>query len=89
MPTEDLEDFNLIKRNSKNLENYNFQEIINKYNLEDYIIMIIFKNDQEIRVLNKINFNGMMDLKSLKFKNLSLNNDNEIKKFTENLKTYL
>ena len=87
LPTEDLEDFNLIKRHSKNLENYNFQEIINKYNLEDYIIMIIFKNDQEIRILNKINFNGMMDLKSLKFKNLSLDNDNEIKEFTENLKT--
>ena len=35
LPTEDLEDFNLIKNNSKNLENYNFEEIIKKYNLED------------------------------------------------------
>jgi len=28
LPTEDLEDFNLIKLNSKNLENYDFKEII-------------------------------------------------------------
>ena len=32
LPTEDLEDFNLIKDNSKNLENYNFEPIIKKYN---------------------------------------------------------
>ena len=86
MPTEDLEDFNLIKNNSKNLENYNFQEIINKYSLDDHIIMIIFKNNQKIRVLNKINFNKTMDFKNLKFENLSLNNNREIKKFIENLK---
>ena len=30
LPTEDLEDFNLIKQNSQNLENYNFEEIIKK-----------------------------------------------------------
>ena len=87
LPTEDLEDFNLIKRNSKNLENYDFKEIIQKYNLEDYIITIIFKNNEEIRVLNKINFNEKIDLKNLSFKNMSLNNDKEIEKFTENLKS--
>ncbi|MDB9718205.1 hypothetical protein OAA70_04760, partial [Candidatus Pelagibacter sp.] len=39
LPTEDLEDFNLIKDNSNNLENYNFEPILKKYNLEDHIIM--------------------------------------------------
>ena len=86
LPIEDLDDFNLIKDNSKNLENYDFKEIIKKYNLKDYIIMIVFKNDQEIRVLNKINFNGMLDLKNLRFKNFNLNDDIEIDRFTENLK---
>ena len=87
LPTEDLEDFNLIKRNSKNLENYDFKEIIQKYNLEDYIITIIFKNNEQIRVLNKINFNKKIDLKNLNFKNINLNDDKEIEKFTENLKS--
>ena len=87
LPTEDLEDFNLIKRNSKNLENYDFKEIIKKYNLEDYIITIIFKNNEQIRVLNKINFNKKIDLKNLNFKNINLNDDKEIEKFTENLKS--
>jgi len=87
LPTEDLEDFNLIKRNSKNLENYDFKEIIQKYNLEDYIITIIFKNNEQIRVLNKINFNKKIDLKNLNFKDINLDDDKEIEKFTENLKS--
>ena len=86
LPTEDLEDYNLIKRNSRNLENYDFKKIIQKYNLEDYIVMIVFKNNNEIRVLNKINFNKKMDLKNLKFQNLSLKNEKEFENFTENLK---
>ena len=86
LPTEDLEDFNLIKSNSKNLENYDFEQIIQKYNLEDYIIMIIFKNDKEIRVLNKINFNKKIDFKNLKFQNLNLKSEKEYKNFIENIK---
>ena len=86
LPTEDLEDFNLIKNNSKNLENYNFEPIVKKYNLEDHIIMIVFKNNKEIRILNRINFNKKMDLKNLKFQNLNLNNKKEFQELIENLK---
>ena len=86
LPTEDLEDFNLIKLNSKNLENYDFKEIIQKYNLDDYIIMIVFKINKEIRVFNKINFNKKTDLKNLTFKNFSFSNDKEIEEFIEGLK---
>ena len=85
MPTEDLEDFNIIKNNSDNLENYDFKEIINKYNLEDYIVMIIFRNNEEIRIFNQINLNDTINFKNLKFQNLSLSN-NEIEQLTENLK---
>ena len=57
LPTSDIEDYNLIKRNSSNLENYNFKKIIQKYDLDNYIISIIFKNNNKIKILNKINFN--------------------------------
>ena len=86
LPTEDLEDLNLIKYNSKNLENYDFKEIIKKYNLEDYIIMIVFKNNNEIRVLNKINFNNEIDLQNLRFQKLNFDSNSEIKEFIKNLK---
>ena len=87
LPSDDLEDFNLIKNNSSNLENYHFKEIIQKYNLKDYIITIIFKNNREVRVLNKINFQDKIDIKNLSFKNIDFSNDKEIKTFIENLKS--
>jgi hypothetical protein len=86
LPTEDIEDFNLIKRNSKNLESFNFKEIIRKYNFEDYIISIIFKDNNKIKVWNKINFNQKEDLKNISFQNLNLDNDQEVDKLIERLK---
>jgi hypothetical protein len=87
LPTEDLEDYNLIKRNSKHLESYNFNEIIKKYNLDEYIILIIFKENNAIKVLNKINFNQEEDLKNISFQNLNIDNDQEADKLVESLKT--
>ena len=83
LPSEDLEDFNSIKNNSRNIDNYDFNQIVKKYNLEDYIVMIVFKNDKGIRVLNKINFNNKLDLKNLDFPNLSLKNEKEFQEFIE------
>jgi hypothetical protein len=87
LPTDDLEDLNLIKLNTNNLENYDFKEIIQKYNLDDYIITIIFKNNEEIRVLNKISLKEEIDIKNLSLENVNLNDDKEIKIFIENLKS--
>ena len=85
LPSDDIEDFNLIKQNSNNLENYDYQKILQKYDLENYIISIIFKNDGEIKVLNKINFNGKEDLKNLDL-NLNLNKNEDTDKLIINLK---
>ena len=79
LPTEDLDDFNLIKRYSKILESYNFSEIIKKYNFDEYIISIIFKENNTIKVLNKINFDQEEDLKNISFQNLNIDNYKEAK----------
>ena len=87
LPTEDLEDFNLIKKNSKYLESYNFNEIIKKYNLDEYIISIIFKENNLVKVLNKINFNQEEDIKNISFQNLDIDNNQEADELVKNLKT--
>tara|TARA_B100000795_G_C22773524_1_gene428964 strand:- start:623 stop:1702 length:1080 start_codon:yes stop_codon:yes gene_type:complete len=86
LPSEDLEDLNLISNKIDIIEDYDFKEIIKKYNLENYIITIIFKNNEEIRVLSKINFDQIMDLNNLTLKNINLDSDTDIKKFIEKLK---
>ena len=87
LPTEDLDDFNLIKKYSKILESYNFKEIIKKYNLDEYIISIIFKENNTIKVLNKINFNQKEDFKNISFQNLNIDNYKEADKLIESLKS--
>ncbi|MBD1109136.1 hypothetical protein IDH26_03410 [Pelagibacterales bacterium SAG-MED50] len=88
LPNEDLDDFNLIKKYSKILESYNFNEIIKKYNFNDYIISIIFKENNTIKVLNKINFNHEEDLKNITFQNLNIDNYKEADKLIESLKSF-
>ena len=87
LPNEDIDDYNLIKKNINNLEDFDFREISKKYNFEDFIIMIVFKNNQEIRVLNKIVFNKNQNLKNFKFKNINLENLEDLKKFIDKQKT--
>ena len=86
LPNEDIGDYNLIKININNLEDFDFREISKKYNFEDFIIMIIFKNNKEVRVLNKIVFNNNQNLKNFKFKNINFKNSKDLKKFIENQK---
>jgi hypothetical protein len=88
LPTKDLDDFNLIKKNLKFLESYNFYEIIKKYNIDEYIISIIFKENNTIKVFNKINFDQEEDIKNIIFQNLDIDNFKEAEKLVENLKTF-
>ena len=86
LPTQDLDDYSLIKKNINNLETYDFKEIINKYNINDYIIMIVFKNNNKIRVFNKIFFNQKNHLKNLNYIDVNFDKQEEIFKFIDNLK---
>ncbi len=87
LPTQDLDDFSFIKKNINNLETYDFKEIINKYDIDDHIIMIVFKNNNKIRVFNKIFFNKKNNLKNINFNDVNLNNEEEISEFVNNLKS--
>ncbi len=86
LPTQDLDDFSLIKRNINNLETYNFKEIVNKYNINDHIILIVYKDNNKIRVFNKIFFNQKNNLKNLNFTKVNFDDEEEIFKFIDNIK---
>ena len=68
LPNEDIEDINLIKKNIYNIEEYNFNEIISKYAINDYIILILFQKDSNFNALMKINLNDKLIISNKKFK---------------------
>ena len=86
LPTIDIEDYNLIKQNITNIENIDFSKLAEKYNLQDYIISIMFKKNKNIKLLNKIKINNKKDLKKIEIKNINFQKPNEVNKLIENLK---
>ena len=87
LPTEDLEDLEMIKKKYECLEQYDFKEIINKYYLNDAIISLIFKNKNKIRILSRISIKNDVYLKNRSFAGLDLSNSNHIEKVIKDLKT--
>ena len=86
LPTEDLEDLNLIRRNYSDIENYDFGKIIEKYFLDNSIVSIFFKNAEEIKVLSKINIKNKKVIKSTSFDNVNFENIDEVDKMISELK---
>ena len=67
LPNEDIEDINLIKKNINNIEEYNFNEIVSKYEIDNYIILILFQKENNFNALMKSNLNNKIIITNKKF----------------------
>ena len=86
LPTEDLEDLNLIRKNYLEIENYDFKKIIEKYFIENSIIAVFFKNGDEIKVLSKIKVKNKQVIKSNSFNDIDSNKTDNLNTLIYNLK---
>ena len=78
LPNEDIEDYSIIKKNISNIENYDFNEIINKYNLNNNIVLVIVKSDNELRAFSKIKFGNKKMLMNKIFNNADIKNKEQV-----------
>ena len=88
LPTEDLEDLNLIKKNYEIIEQYDFKEITKKYFLKNSIITLIFINDNEVRILSRITSKNDVKLNNKTFMGVDLKNLNQRKQIINELKNF-
>ena len=86
LPSEDLEDLNKLQEMSNSIETYNFFDLIAKYDLKDYIISIIYKDKNEVKILSKINLNNSLKINNQKYSKVNLTNEEDINIILENLK---
>ncbi len=86
LPSEDLEDLNLIKEKLDEIETYDFNDITKKYFLKNSIISVIFKGKNEVRILTKIYNDKNEIIKNDTFKNINLDNETDLNFLIENLK---
>ncbi len=85
LPTEDLEDLKLLKDKYDIIEKYNFKEITNKYDLEDSIIVLVFKRESEVRILSRISIMDKVVLKNQTFLDTNIENYQEVENIIKNL----
>jgi len=78
LPNEDLEDVSILSKNISSIEDYDFKEIINKYDISDYIITIIYKNNDQLRILSKIKLNQFFKVDNQKLEKIDLTNEKDI-----------
>ena len=78
LPTEDIDIINTLNQNIENLENYNYSNIINKYNVKDFIVCLIFQDNDKIKVLSKININNNEKIQNNIYNNINLEDENEL-----------
>jgi hypothetical protein len=86
LPSEDLEDLTIIQKNFESIEDYDFENLITKYDLEDYIIIIIFKNKNKLKVLSKMNLNNSLKVSNQIFEKIDLNNEKKFQIIIDDLK---
>ena len=78
LPAEDIEDVDLLAQNSKSIEDYNFIRTIEKYDLGDFVIAIIYKNSDELRILSKIQLNETYKIDNKKFNKIDLSKESDV-----------
>ncbi len=78
LPNEDIEDYSIIKKNLGNLESYDFHEIINKYNLNNYIILIILKKEKQLRFFSKIKLDNKNILMNKIYNDIDIDNEESV-----------
>ena len=86
LPSEDLEDLSEIQKMSNSIESYDFVNLIKKYDLNDYIISMIYINKDEIKILSKINLNNSLKINNQKYSKINLTNEKDFNMILENLK---
>ena len=87
LQNEDLEDYKLIKEKINFIENYDFKEIISKYELDDnYIIFIVLKDVDKFKTFSKFNVNSIKSNFKKEFEAFDFDNQNKIRELIFSMK---
>ena len=86
LPSEDIEDLVELQKISKDIETYDFSNLINKYDIKDSIILIIYKESNSVRTLSKINLNNILKIQYKNYSKIDILNNNDFSNIVKNLK---
>ena len=68
------------------METYDFSKLINKYDIKDNIILIIYKEGNSIRTLSKINLNNDFKILNKNYPKINIENNDDFFNIVRSLK---
>jgi len=86
LPSEDIEDLIELQKTSEEIETYDFSNLINKYDIKDSIILIIYKEGNNIRTLSKINLNNTLKIQNKNYSKIDIINVDDFSNIVKSLK---
>ena len=86
LPSEDIDVVKVLNENFNDLEDYDFSQITKNYNINEYIICLIYKDNKNIKVFSKIKFDQKLKIKSEFFPNKNTNSSKDLEVFIDNIK---
>jgi hypothetical protein len=86
LPSEDIEDLIVLQKISTDIETYDFTNLIDKYDIKDSIILIIYKEGSNIRTLSKINLKNTFKIQNKKYFNIDIINKDDFSSIVKSLK---
>ncbi|MDB3971699.1 hypothetical protein N9371_04440 [Candidatus Pelagibacter sp.] len=86
LPSEDIEDLIELQKTSNDMETYDFSKLINKYDIKDNIILIIYKEGNSIRTLSKINLNNDFKIENKNYPKINIENNDDFSNIVRSLK---
>ena len=78
LPSEDIDVVKVLNENFNNLEDYDFSQINENYNINEYIICLIYKDNEIIKVFSKIKFDKKLKIKSEFFPKKNINSSKNL-----------
>ena len=86
LPSEDIEDLIELQKISKDIETYDFSNLINKYDIKDSIILIIYRESNSIRILSKVNLNNTLKIQNKNYPKIDIINEDDFFNIVKSLK---
>ena len=72
LPNEDIDVISALNKNINNLEDFNYESIVKKYNSDEYIIALIYKEKNNIKIFSKLKINNNIKIHSYSFENIDI-----------------
>ena len=86
LPLEDLDDISKIKEMKNRIEDFNVDDLVNKYNVKNYVFALLDHRNKRLNIYLKTNFNDNKMSKNISYKLSNIKDESKLNFILKDLK---